>query len=97
MTLFTKDDSAATFVVNDRSLLMATVSVRLNQELVDQARAAAASEQRTLQAQIEFWAKVGRTAIDNPDLPGTFIANVLIAMAEPREDATPFVPGGMGD
>jgi len=76
---------------------MATVSVRLNQELVDQARAAANSEHRTLQAQIEFWAKVGRTAIDNPDLPGTFIANVLIAMAEPREDATPFVPGGMDD
>jgi hypothetical protein len=97
MTLFTKDESVATFVVNDRSLPMATVSVRLNQELVDQARAAAASEQRTLQAQIEFWAKVGRTAIDNPDLPGTFIANVLIAMAEPREDATPFVPGGMDD
>jgi hypothetical protein len=88
---------SATFVVNDRSLPMATVSVRIDEKLVDEARAAAVAEHRTLQGQIEFWAKVGRTAIENPDLPGTFIANVLIAMAEPREDATPFVPGGMDD
>ena len=73
---------------------MPTVSVRLNEELVDEARAAAASEQRTLQAQIEFWAKVGRTAIENPDLPGDFIADLLIAMAEPRENLEPFVPLG---
>ena len=97
MTLFTKDDGAATFVVNDRSLPMATVSVRLNEELVHDARKVAAAEFRTIQGQIEFWAAVGRAAIENPDLPGTFIANVLIAMAEPREDATPFVPGGMDD
>jgi hypothetical protein len=73
---------------------MATVSVRLNEELVNEARAAAASEHRTLQAQIEFWAKVGRTAIENPDLPGDFIADLLIAMAEPRENLEPFVPLG---
>ena len=73
---------------------MATVSVRLNEELVAEARAAAASDQRTLQAQIEFWAKVGRTAIENPDLPGDFIADLLIAMTEPKDSLEPFVPLG---
>ena len=41
--------------------------------------------------QVEFWAKVGRAALDNPDLPASFIAESLMSMAEPREDSTPFV------
>ena len=41
---------------------------------------------------VEFWAKVGRAALDNPDLPASFIAESLMGLAEPREDATPFVP-----
>jgi hypothetical protein len=76
---------------------MGTVSVRLNEELVNEARAAAAAEQRTLQAQLEFWAKVGRTAIQNPDLPGDYIADLLISMAEPRDNLEPFVPLGRSE
>jgi hypothetical protein len=71
---------------------MATVSVRIDEELVQEARIAAQVEMRTVQGQIEFWAKVGRAALDNPELPVTFVAGVLLAMAEPRELATPFVP-----
>ena len=57
-----------------------------------QAKADAAAEHRTIAGQIEFWAKVGRAALDNPDLPVSFVAESLVSMAEPREDATPFVP-----
>lgn len=45
-----------------------------------------------MQGQLEFWAKVGRAAMDNPDLPTPFIAEALISLAEPHEDSTPFVP-----
>ncbi|MEO6423545.1 MAG: ParD-like family protein [Candidatus Nitrotoga sp.] len=69
-----------------------SVSVRMDESLVEQARSAAKAEFRTVQGQLEFWAKVGRAALDNPDLPASFIAESLMAMAEPREDATPFVP-----
>lgn len=69
-----------------------SVSVRMDESLVEQARAAAKAEFRTVQGQLEFWAKVGRAALDNPDLPASFIAESLMAMAEPREDATLFVP-----
>jgi hypothetical protein len=69
-----------------------SVSVRIDDILVEQARAAAKAELRTVQGQIEFWAKVGRAALDNPDLPASFIAESLISMAEPREEATAFVP-----
>lgn len=70
---------------------MGTVSVRMDDDLVGAARVAAKAEFRTVQGQIEFWAKVGRAALDNPDLPASFIAESLMSMAEPREDATPFL------
>ena len=73
-----------------------SVSVRIDDALVDQARAAAKAEFRTVQGQIEFWAKVGRAALDNPDLPASFIAESLMAMAEPREETTAFVPRTRG-
>lgn len=71
---------------------MSTLSVRIDEELVNAARAVAKAEYRTVQGQVEFWAKVGRAALDNPDLPASFIAESLMSMAEAREDSTPFVP-----
>lgn len=69
-----------------------TTSIRIDHTLYNQAKADAAAEHRTIAGQIEFWAKVGRAALDNPDLPVSFVAEALVSMAEPREDATPFVP-----
>ena len=48
---------------------MATVSMRIDESLISAARTAAKAEFRTVQGQVEFWAKVGRAALDNPDLP----------------------------
>jgi hypothetical protein len=66
--------------------------VRIDDTLYEQARAEAQIEHRTIAGQIEFWAMVGRAALDNPDLPVTFVVQSLAALAEPREQATPFVP-----
>lgn len=66
--------------------------MRIDEALVDAARVAAKAEFRTVQGQIEFWAKVGRAALDNPDLPASFIAESLVGLAGPLEDSTPFVP-----
>jgi len=68
--------------------------VRIDDALYEQARVEALAAHRSIAGQIEFWAKVGRAALDNPDLPASFIAETLIAMAEPRAHATPFVPRG---
>ena len=35
---------------------------------------------------------LNRAALDNPDLPASFVAECLKSLAEPREDSTPFVP-----
>ena len=69
-----------------------STSIRIDQTLYNQAKQDAAAEHRTIAGQVEYWAKLGRAALDNPDLPVSFIAESLASMAEPREDATPFVP-----
>ena len=71
-----------------------TTSIRINQELYEQAKQDAIVEHRSIAGQVEFWARVGRAALDNPDLPVGFIADSLASMAEPREQAQPFVPRG---
>ena len=68
--------------------------VRIDDALYDLARAQAHAERRTIAGQIEFWALIGRTALDNPDLPIDFVRDLLIARAEGATLATPFVPEG---
>ena len=62
--------------------------------LYNEAKMYAKAEHRTITKQIEFWALVGRTALDNPDLPIEFVRDLLIAKAEDISLATPFVPEG---
>ena len=69
-----------------------SIAIRINRELYDHARTEARAEHRTIAGQIEFWASVGRAAIDNPDLPVSFITESLASLAEPHEEATPFIP-----
>ena len=70
-----------------------SMPVRIDKETYELAKAEAAIEHRTIAGQIEYWAKVGRTAIDNPDLPIHFIIDALAAMAEPVSERTPYTPG----
>ena len=71
-------------------------SIRIDQTLYNQAKADAAVEHRTIARQVEYWARIGRTALDNPDLPVSFIAESLASMDEPHEDARPFEPRPRG-
>jgi len=72
--------------------MAASKSIRINQTLYEQAKEDATIEHRTIAGQIEFWARVGRAALDNPDLPVSFIAESLASLDEPRDQAQPFVP-----
>ncbi len=71
--------------------------VRIEDELYQQAKIAAQGECRTIAGQIEFWAKVGKAALDNPDLPIEFVRELLVARKEDRSQCTPFVPGQFRD
>ena len=59
-------------------------SVKINENLYEAAKVEARKERRTIEAQIEFWIKVGRASIDNPDLPTSFIADSLASLSETR-------------
>lgn len=72
--------------------MSSAISVRIDRTLYEQARSEALIEHRSISGQIEYWAQVGRVALDNPQLPVSFVAESLASLAEPRSQATPFVP-----
>jgi len=57
-------------------------SVRLDDEFVSDVKVHAAASSRSVPKQIEHWAKIGRIAEDNPDLPYSFILDTLLARSE---------------
>ncbi|MDX8413743.1 MAG: ParD-like family protein [Mariprofundales bacterium] len=69
-----------------------SMPVRINDDLYQQAKNVSKSECRTIAGQLEFWAKVGKAALDNPDLPIEFVRDLMVAKAESREQLTTFKP-----
>jgi hypothetical protein len=70
--------------------------VRISDLLYREARAHAHVERRTIARQLEFWARMGKTALDNPDLPTEFVKDLLIARAEGQHLAIHFTPESQG-
>ena len=62
------------------------LSVNLDQELVKSARAYSVVSSRSVPKQIEFWAKIGRIAEDNPDLPYKAIQGILLGLEDVKMD-----------
>ncbi|MFS1564388.1 MAG: TA system antitoxin ParD family protein [Candidatus Arsenophonus phytopathogenicus] len=60
---------------------MAT-SIRLDDDFVSEVKSHALTFSRSVPKQIEHWAKIGRMAEDNPDLPYAFILDSLRAKNE---------------
>ena len=71
--------------------------VRIDDMLYEQAKNASKGECRTIAGQLEFWAKIGKAALDNPDLPIEFVRELMIARMEDRKNLTPFEPGQLRD
>lgn len=67
-----------------------SMPVRIEPDLYKRAKKEAALEHRTIAGQIEFWAKVGRACIDNPDLPVNFIIDSLTSLETPEKDKLVF-------
>ena len=58
------------------------VNVKLSETLVDQARASAQVQHRSVPKQIEYWSQIGKIAEENPDLPFSMIREILAADKE---------------
>jgi len=57
-------------------------AVKLPDSLVLKAMVRAKALSRSMAKQIEYWAKIGQIAEDNPTLPYSFIKDILIAQEE---------------
>ena len=60
---------------------MAT-TIKLSDEIVDSAKLHGAAVSRSTPKQIEWWARIGKIAEENPDLPYNFIQEILISDEE---------------
>ena len=76
---------------------MAT-TIKLPDDLIADARRYGNIYSRSAPKQIEFWVKIGKIAEENPDLPYSFIKDILIGQQEEAEGkVTPFEFGNDQD
>lgn len=61
-----------------------SIAVKLSDELVDMAKLCAVAEHRSVSEQIEYWARLGKAADDNPGLPLAFVKDTLLAAHQAR-------------
>ena len=58
--------------------------IKLSDQLVSDARPYAAAMHRSVPKQIEHWARLGKAAEENPDLPVGMIQELLISLEEAK-------------
>ena len=58
------------------------VAMKLSDDLVEVAKTVAAAEHRSVPKQIEYWARIGKAVLDNPDLPLRMIQDSLLSIEE---------------
>lgn len=60
---------------------MAT-TIKISDELISEARRYGEVYSRSVPKQIEYWSRIGKIAEENPDLPYSFIKDILLAMQD---------------
>ena len=65
---------------------MAT-AIRISEKLIGDAKKFSRIDHRSLTGQIEHWARIGKCAEENPDLPYTLIKEILIGIEELEQGA----------
>ena len=61
-------------------------AVKLSGDIIVEANKYAAVFSRSVPKQIEHWVKIGRIAEENPDLPYSFIKDILISLEEMKTE-----------
>ena len=59
-----------------------SIAVRISDELVKEAKTLSKVENRSVTGQIEYWAKIGKIAEQNPTLSYELIKEILIGIEE---------------
>ena len=64
------------------------ITIKLSDEIVNEAKRYASVYSRSTPKQIEYWAHIGKIAEENPDLSYRFIKDILLAKAEADHNHT---------
>ena len=59
-------------------------AIRISDEIVDSAKSLSKVENRSVVVQIEYWAKIGKIAEENPDFNFRMIKDLLVALEEAK-------------
>ena len=65
--------------------MTSTTQTKISSKLYRDAAIEAQANNSTVDEQVILWAKVGKAALDNPDLPAAFIKDILIAKNQVSE------------
>jgi hypothetical protein len=63
-------------------VLAVPTAIHLPELLIEQAKPAAQAMHRSVAEQIEYWARLGKVAEENPDLPINMLQDMLVSMEE---------------
>ena len=67
------------------------VALKLSDELIEDAKPYAAAEHRSVPKQIEYWARIGKAVLENPDVPLRLIQDAMLSREEAKAGlATPY-------
>jgi hypothetical protein len=67
-----------------------SVAIRIDETIYNEAKKTARAEHRSIPNQIEFWAMIGKCALDNPELPTELVKDLLISKYQDKSLAEPF-------
>lgn len=59
-----------------------SIAVRISNTLIKAAKINAKVENRSITGQIEYWAKIGKIAEENQDLPFSLIKEILLGIEQ---------------
>jgi hypothetical protein len=66
-----------------------TLAIEISETLYSAAKLAAEKDGYSVSEQVEYWAKVGKACINNPDLPIHFIQDALASLSSKEVDLQP--------
>jgi hypothetical protein len=58
------------------------VTIELSNDFVAETEIMATAMHRSLATQIEYWARLGKIAEENPDLPMGFVKDILLSLEQ---------------
>ncbi|WP_353201463.1 hypothetical protein [Polynucleobacter sp.] len=59
-----------------------SIAIKLSDRLVEDAKPYAQAMHRSVPRQIEYWARLGKVAEENPDLPVQMLQDMLVSIEE---------------